>query len=128
MLRTNTKKAKQNLMQYLRNNSEYIKECAAFDGETIETDADILSYIWRDFIRVKGHELSRRRYITQQDAFMDYASGLPLGVFDYFYNVSAVELVGDILEETEAERSKYSESDAEWLLTYMIYREASKTA
>lgn len=127
MLRTNSKKARANVLQYLRDNSEYIRECAEYDNITIESDADICKYIWNDFIRVKKHEFRRSR-VSYQDHFSDYASGLPLGVFDYHYHCEAVNILGDILEETEEERAKYTESDAERVLDYLIFREVQKYA
>lgn len=126
MLRTNSKKAKANVADYIRNNSEYIKEYAEFDGIEIKTDADICNYIWKDFLRVKEHEVKKSRNYSYQSAFSDYASGLPLGMFDYHYNVCAVDLVGDILEETEAERNRYTEEQATRLMDYLIYKMVCK--
>jgi hypothetical protein len=40
----------------------------------------------------------------------------------YYYNRSAITDLGDILEETEDERNRYTESQAEKLLTKLIYR------
>ena len=66
--------------------------------------------------------------ISLQDLFEDYAAGLPLGgLFDYYLH-SAIDTLGDILEESEAEREKYSEEEAEKMLTRLIYREMIKEA
>ena len=56
-------------------------------------------------------------------AFVDWAQGLP-SVLDtcYFYNRSAVDDLGDILEETQEERNKHTETDAEQCLTRLIYK------
>ena len=56
-----------------------------------------------------------------------WCQGLP-SVIDtcYYYNRSAVEDLGDILEETEEERNRYTEQDAERLLSCLIYREIRK--
>ena len=63
------------------------------------------------------------------ETFRDWAQGLP-SAFNtcYYYNVSAVDLLADWLEETEAEKSKYSESEAEEMITRLIYRELTKGA
>lgn len=63
------------------------------------------------------------------ETFKDWAQGLP-SAFDtlYYYNVSAVDLLGAWLEESEAEKSKYSESAAEEMITKLIYRELMKGA
>lgn len=41
----------------------------------------------------------------------------------YYYNRSAVDDLGAILEETAEEKARYSEAQAETLLTSLIYRE-----
>ena len=63
------------------------------------------------------------------ETFRDWAQGLP-SAFNtmYYYNVSAVDLLADWLEETEAEKAKYSESEAEEMITRLIYRELIKGA
>ena len=63
------------------------------------------------------------------DTFKDWAQGLP-SAFNtcYYYNVSAVDLLADWLEETESEKAKYSESEAEEMITRLIYRELTKGA
>ena len=57
-------------------------------------------------------------------SFESWAAGLP-SILDtcYYYNRSAVDDLGAILEETEAEKEKFTESDAESLLSRLIYRE-----
>ena len=69
------------------------------------------------------------RYNTQQEAFKNWCSGLP-SVLDtcYYYNRSAVEDVKNILEETDAEANKYTEQQAEELLTSLIYRELMRAS
>ena len=62
-------------------------------------------------------------------AFDDWCSGLP-SVLDtcYYYNRSAVDDLGRILEETAEEKARFSEPEAERRLTWLIYRELSKGA
>lgn len=63
------------------------------------------------------------------DTFRDWAQGLPTALNTcYYYNVSAVDLLADWLEETDSEKSKYSESQAEEMITRLIYRELTKGA
>ena len=63
------------------------------------------------------------------DTFRDWAQGLPTALNTcYYYNVSAVNLLADWLEETESEKEKYSESEAEEMITRLIYRELTKGA
>lgn len=46
----------------------------------------------------------------------------------YFYNRSAVADLGAILQQSERERARYTESQAEQLLTHLIYQELVKGA
>lgn len=121
MLRTNSKQAISNIRAYIINN---------FDGtnygiETPETFEEVARVIYNTFADEYLYEYNRRR--NEQEVFTEWCSGLP-SILDtcYFYNRSAVEDLGDILEETEAERSKYTEEQAEKYLTYLIYREIKK--
>ena len=63
------------------------------------------------------------------DTFRDWAQGLP-SAFNtcYYYNISALDLLADWLEESESEKAKYSESEAEEMITRLIYRELTKGA
>ena len=125
MLKTNSKQAINNIKTYIVNN---------FNGEnygieTSETFEEVAREIYKDFCRCEWSDENTKRYFgfNQYKAFKYWCSGLP-SIIDtcYFYNRSAVEDLGDILEETEAERSKYTEEEAEDLLTKLIYREIIK--
>ena len=71
----------------------------------------------------------RYRDCNEFAAFTDWCQGLP-SVLDtcYYYNRSAVEDLGAILEETAEEKARFSEPEAERRLTWLIYRELSKGA
>lgn len=62
-----------------------------------------------------------------QDLFIEWCQGLP-SVLDtcYYYNRSAVDDLASILEQNEQEKSKFTESQAEERLTYLIFREIRK--
>ena len=69
----------------------------------------------------------RARRMTEQDAFTEWATGLAMGgLFCYYYNRSAVADLKTILEETDKEAARFTETDAENMLTYLIYREVKK--
>ena len=121
MLKTNSKKAKENLRQYIINN---------FDGtgytETPPEEwSEISTFIINTFRSEKYSRPEDYRYYNNNEltAFIDWAQGLP-SVLDtcYFYNRSAIDDLGAILEETETEKEKYNETDAEQLLTRLIYK------
>ena len=123
MLTTNSKVVRERVRSYILENSEDIVEVMDYEGVPHEHGDDILKYIWVDYMRREG-DFSRG--VSYQDGFAQWGSGLPYNIFDYYYNVEAVKLVGDILDETEEERSRFSESDAEKMMSYLIFREVSR--
>jgi hypothetical protein len=125
MLKTNSKKARENIKNYIIENfgaENYTDtpptewhEIAIFIYECFRSEKWCCK---EDYAYYRGNEWK---------AFLDWCSGLP-SVLDtcYFYNRSAVEDLGNILEETETERKQYEESTAENLLTMLIYNEIKK--
>lgn len=129
MLRTNSKKAAENIRRYIMEDLEYLQERAEYRGmELDENNVDqVLALAWSIFKEEKSGEINRYRFINEYQVFKDWASGLALGnLFCYYYNRSAVEDLGNILEESAAEKAKYKEEDAEELLTRLIYREMTR--
>lgn len=129
MLRTNSKKATENIRNYIMEDLEYLQERAEYRGmELDENNVDqVLAFAWSIFKEEKSGEINRYRFINEYQVFKDWASGLALGnLFCYYYNRSAVEDLGNILEESAAEKAKYKEEDAEELLTRLIYREMTR--
>ena len=116
-LRTNSKQARENIKKYITD---------IFDGtnygiETPETFTETAGIINRIFETEKYYNY-KQRGVSRLDCFIDWCQGLP-SIIDtcYYYNRSAVNDLGLILEQTETEKSKYSETDAEKLLTTLIY-------
>lgn len=65
--------------------------------------------------------------ISKQELFSDWCYGLPSFLdCDFVYRLSAVEVLGDLLEETEAERNRYTEEEAEKCLIYLMFRELTR--
>ena len=119
MLKTNSKQARQNVQAYIMQ---------GFTGEnygieTPETFTETAAVIMQVFNSEKPAEGAYSR-MTEQERFTDWAQGLP-SILDtcYYYNRSAVDDLGKILDETEQEKARYSEQNAEQLLTSLIYRE-----
>lgn len=123
MLKTNSKQARENIRNYISENVD-------FDGYNMEKPATFegIAAAVLDVFRSE-YRYSIPRYANEQAAFVDWCSGLP-SVLDccYYYNRSAVDDLGAILEETDAEKARYNEHDAEELLTRLIYRELVKGA
>ena len=125
MLKTNSKKAAENIRAYIVN---------GFTPENYTDDPPqkfpkIAAFILDTFRSEKYHLPEDRRYYHGSEllAFRDWCAGLP-SVLDtcYFYNRSAADDLGAILEEAEREKARYTEQQAEQLLTDLIYRELLK--
>lgn len=121
MLKTNSKKARENIRAYVLN---------GFCGENYnipqpETFAEAAKHIMCIFREERPAKYYPR--MSEAQNFSDWCAGLP-SILDtcYYYNRSAVDDLGAILEETEEEKAKYTEEKAESLLTAIIYRELLK--
>lgn len=117
MLKSNSKQARENIKQHIIEN--FTPE--NYTDEEITGFENIAKFILDVFEDEKFYASGR---YTQAEAFKIWCSGLP-SVLDtcYYYNRSAVEDLKKILDETDAEASKYTEQQAEELLTSLIYRE-----
>ncbi len=125
MLKTTTKQARENIRAYIvRGFNPY----EAFDGDA-SAFGDVARFVWRCFMTEKvGSEAQfYRSGMSLQALFEDWAAGLP-SVLDtcYYYNRSAVDDLGAILEESEEEKARYTEEQAERMLTYLIFREITR--
>lgn len=115
MLRTNSKQAIKNLRAYIMDSWNLEPE------EQGRTWAETQEAIIESFKQqAYSSEYDRRQ--NRQEAFKNWLAGLPKGLGD-FYLCQAVKDLGNILDQTEAERNKYSEDQACNTLSYLIYRE-----
>lgn len=126
MLKTNSKKAITHIKAYIfyhQNTEEY------YNIKTPDSLEEIASLILDGFRAEVFTIPNQKRYFqnNEYNAFVYWCSGLP-SLIDtcYYYNRSAVDDLALILEESEQEKAKYSERDAEKLLTWLIYRELIK--
>ena len=126
MLKTNSKKARENVRNYI---IERFTPEGYTDNPPQEFE-QIAAFILDCFRSEKWHlNEDFRYYKTEQAAFADWCAGLP-SVLDtyYYYNRSAVDDLGAVLEETDEEKARYTEEQAESTLTLLIYRELTKGA
>lgn len=124
-LKTNSKKAKENLHKYIMQAADYIRtdyNPETYGNEDLTTYSGTARAVYTIFKAEKQHDKSRT---TEQRLFEDWASGLALNLFDYYLE-DATETLGDILEQTPEERNKYTAEQSEQLLTNLIYREVSR--
>ena len=124
MLRTNTKKANENIRAYIMDN--FTPE--NYTDNPPKDFPGAAAFILAVFRKEKMSDF-RYRNCNEFSAFTDWCQGLP-AVLDtcYYYNRSAVDDLGRILEETAEEKARFSEPEAERRLTWLIYRELSKGA
>lgn len=122
MIKSNSKKAIENIKLYIIEGFEGYDDLDNMNISTFEYARD---YIKEAFNNEVGNY--RTNQIGLYNAFREWCQGLP-SVLDtcYYYNRSAIKDLGDILEETEEERNKYTEEDAEERLTQLIFREIFK--
>lgn len=129
MLKTNSKKARENIRNYIIDNFDF----SNYEGYEKEptTYHEIATFIYNKFLEQKFYtdNYYKAHGIIEQTAFIDWCSGLP-SVLDtgYYCNRSAVEDLGRILEETETEKQRYTETESEKLLSTLIYNEIRKEA
>ena len=127
MLKTNSKKARENVRDYIverftsegytDNPPQEWQDIAAFILDTFRNE---VYHLPQDFHYYRHNELA---------AFTDWCSGLPAVLDTYYYcNRSAVDDLGAVLEETDEEKARYTEAQAESTLTLLIYRELTRGA
>lgn len=124
MLRTNSRQVKDKVKEWINNNFD----ASGYDREDLNNSNidQKIAFIARTCWEELGHEVKKNR-TSFQNMFENWCQGLPsvLDTASYYCHVSAVDLVGDILEQTQTERAKYSECEAEKLMTYLIYKEVA---
>ena len=125
MLKSNSKKALENVKNYILEN--FTPEGYT---ETVPTETrEIMQFIYNCFVSEKFSIENEKRYYKYNEyaAFIDWCAGLP-SVLDtcYYYNRAAVKDLAILLEETEAEAARYTEAEAEKMLTYLIYQVIKK--
>ena len=121
MLRTNSKKAKENVRAYILDHFD-LCDYDEWTGSE-ESFPNVAKFIFQTFQIEKRYTAFGPSF----NDFLDWCQGLPSVLNTcYFYNRSAVADLAAILEETEEEARQYAESDAEKLLTLLIWREIEK--
>ena len=125
MLKTNSKKARENVKRYILDNFSP----DSYTNKPPTEPREVLQFIYNCFVSEKFSIENEKRYYkyNEYSAFIDWCAGLP-SVLDtcYYYNRSAVDDLGAILEETETEKARYTEAEAEKMLTYLIYNVIKK--
>lgn len=125
MLRTNSKKARENVRAYIMGYRATLEDERGADYPTFK---DMAAAILEEYHgAISPHDI--RRCGTYQDAFVDWGRGLPChGLFDIFtcYDGTPRAIVAGILEETPEQAARFSDDDAAVLLSKLIYMECLK--
>lgn len=122
MLRT--KKANENIRAYIMGN--FVPE--SYTNDPPKDFPEVAAFILDAFRKEKMSDF-RYHDCNEFAAFTDWCQGLPSVLNTcYYYNRSAVDDLGAILEETAEEKARFTEVEAERRLTWLIYRELSKGA
>lgn len=142
MIKSNSKEVKEAVKKYIMDNfkdilSDYLdKNGKAYNNElsileTVNTNnyKEVCTAIYHIFKAEKLNNdcMYKAGKATKQDMFIEWCSGLCSAInTNYYYNVCAVDLLGEWLHETEQEKSKFSEDAAAKMITLIIYRELTQ--
>lgn len=123
MLRTNSKKARENVRQWILDNLGPDYEAGSF----LEAAKIINEHFYNE--KLKNDLRYEAGRVSRFDLFEDWASGLPGALCcDNIYLRPVVPVVAAILEETPAEAARFSEDQAEKLMITLVYRELEAAA
>ena len=126
MLKINTLKCRENVKKYI---ISIYDNTADYTNNNINTDTNNYKEMLKNIKDIFNLEVGNwySKQVGEYNAFIYWCQGLPT-IIDtcYYYNRSAKDDVAKILEETEEEKNKYTEEDAEKLLTKLIYKEVCK--
>ena len=123
MLKTNSKE----VMNRIKKKIMYSYE-AAEEYYTFEICKDILNMFYIEKLHLDNRYKAGR--ISKSDLFMDWMQGLPTAfpVADDIFLHSAVDFLGDLLDETEEEKQRFTDEQAEKRSVCLLYRELEKNA
>lgn len=123
MLKTNSKKARENVKKWILDNLGPDYNARSFNEAAEIIKAHFYEEKLKNDLRYKAGRISHF------DLFEDWTSGLPGALCcDDIYLRPVVPVVAAILEETPEEAARFSESDAEKLMIRLIYRELEAAA
>ena len=140
MRKTNSKEVKGIIKNYIMEHFNYYMDDnrGQFSGDLerinntdttnyAEVCNAILTVFWAEKLKYDNRLKAGR--VSRFEIFVDWCSGLCSALdTDYYYNVSAVDLLGEWLEETESEKARFDESKAEETITKLLWRELNAHA
>ena len=139
MLRTNEKKLNNKVKNYIIENfKDFQLENATYQYDHLHTLESVDSNNYTEVCNaincvffcemLENDKRWNAGRLSREDAFINWCQGLPAAINCDYYLHSAVDLLGEWLEETEEEKKKYSERQAETRITQILYRELNRNA
>lgn len=134
-MKTNCKKAVENIKNFILENfdpvgagyEEYYYFESIPDSEKWEECKKIIKKVVYNEKIKNDLRILHKNYINYKLYFTEWCQGLPSILnTDYYVEPIAKKIIMEILEESEEEAEKYTEEEAETLLTYLLYREIYK--
>ena len=124
MVKANSKIARENIKKYIMDN--FTPE--NYQIEKPDTFEEVAKIIIDTCNTEKSGDYLMKRF-SPFERFKDWCQGLP-SIFDIIeaFTPEAVDILGDILEETPEERNRYEIEDAQTMLISLIYRELERGA
>lgn len=134
-MKTNCEKAIENIKNYILENFDPVgagyEEYYYFENlpdtkKWEECKKIIKKVVYNEKIK-HDFRIRHKNYINYKMFFTEWCQGLPTILNTiYYYKPIAKKIVMEILEESEEEAERYTEEEAETLLTHLLYREIYK--
>ena len=124
MLRSNSKAVREAVRKWIMENT-------SFEGyDEYENRKMDYNETCKALLAICKHEKFYQEYPNDRLMLKDWFQGLPsvLDTAEYIYRYNAVNLLGEIMQETEAEKARFTETQAEDMLNYLIADEILKGA
>jgi len=124
MLRSNSKAVREAVRKWIMENT-------SFEGyDEYENRQMDFNETCKALLAICNREKFYQEYPNERLMLKDWFQGLPsvLDTAEYIYRYNAVNLLGDIMQETEAEKARFTETQAEDMLNYLIADEILKGA
>ena len=125
MIRSNTLKARQNVINYILSNVDFTgySQYSHIDTTDFEAVRDALKAVFYSE-KLENNPYYERGIMFLSDLFIDWCQGLPSALDTcYYYNRSAIDDLATILEESDTEKSRFTEAQACEKLSRLIFRE-----
>ena len=128
-LKTNTKAVREKIKNYIMSQFDFDAFYDDNGFHLVDTFESVKEEVIAEFNHEKYYSDSYAgaHGIRNDSMFYDWMTGLPMYFScDFILNNNANEVLGDILEQTEPEKAKYSEMDSQKLFSMLIYRELTR--